>query len=199
MDLYWCEFVYLTCSVGVDLFLCMLDRHMAVMDLLSPVAYVESTLGQKKVWTLAESQPFSGRSTLQMWMELQATEVALSAEVKSSENAALEIFEVGQMLADIPDEAYNCYGPCPGFETAEADAMAEAAEDLAELVEIAERSMQKAIDDGTCDMSTVDANLDGALLLAMSPETATLPRSENRRFLEIRPKNKKLQSPYLGR
>jgi hypothetical protein len=42
--------------------------HMAMMDLLSPFAYVGSTFGYKKVCTLAEQVSFQGRSTLQMWM-----------------------------------------------------------------------------------------------------------------------------------
>jgi hypothetical protein len=73
--------------------------------------------------------------------------------------AALEIFEVGQLIVDIPEEAYNCYGPCPGFENAEADAIAESAQHLADLADLAECAAAWATSEDACDATTIDANL----------------------------------------
>ena len=44
--------------------------------------------------------------------------------------ANLDVFEVGELIVDMPAEAFNCYGPCPGAEVAIAEAEADAAERL---------------------------------------------------------------------
>ena len=78
-----------------------------------------------------------------------------------------EVFEVFEMIADIPEEAHNCYGPCPGFETAEADAIAEAAMRLSDLADAAEAAAQETTMGGlvpteseVCSDEAIDANLE---------------------------------------
>ena len=44
----------------------------------------------------------------------------------------LDVFEVGALVLDVPDEAFNCYGPCPGWED-EIEAAEAAAADRLEL------------------------------------------------------------------
>jgi hypothetical protein len=73
---------------------------------------------------------------------------------------ALEIFEVGELIVDVPAEAYNCYGPCPGFENAEADAIELSAQRLADFADLAENAAAQPTSDLVCDDATNDANLD---------------------------------------
>ncbi len=74
--------------------------------------------------------------------------------------AALEVFEVGYLLVDAPEGAFNCYGPCPEFADEIAAAEAEAAERLADLVEVAEAAATSPPAAYACDESLVSANLD---------------------------------------
>ena len=73
---------------------------------------------------------------------------------------ALELFEVGELIIDVPEEAYNCDGPCPGFENAEADAMTAAAQSLATLADLAEEAMNQPLPSSPyCEAPEIDANL----------------------------------------
>ena len=49
--------------------------------------------------------------------------------------ASLDVFEVGQLLVQAPEGAYNCYGPCPEFEDEIAAARQDAAVRLASFTE----------------------------------------------------------------
>jgi hypothetical protein len=80
---------------------------------------------------------------------------------------ALEVFEVGALIVDVPEEAYNCYGPCPGFETAEADALAASAQRLANLADIAEAAAVLPIEGNDCNPTTIDENLDALQALGI--------------------------------
>ena len=52
--------------------------------------------------------------------------------------ADLEVFTVGSLVLDVPDEAFNCYGPCPEWEDEIAAAEAAAAARLELFVDAAE-------------------------------------------------------------
>jgi hypothetical protein len=71
---------------------------------------------------------------------------------------ALQVFEVGEMIVDLPAEASNCYGPCPGSEAAIAAANEAAALRLDEVVAVAE----VAVDEPGSYLCTelVDENLE---------------------------------------
>ena len=51
---------------------------------------------------------------------------------------ALDVVEVGDLIVELPEEATNCYGPCPGSEAAIQQAELAAAERLEEFVDVAE-------------------------------------------------------------
>jgi hypothetical protein len=75
--------------------------------------------------------------------------------------AALEVFEIGSLLARYPDGALNCYGVCPEFEDEIAQANELAAERLAALAERVATAV--AEDDAVanaCEQATIDANLE---------------------------------------
>ncbi|MDP6945253.1 MAG: hypothetical protein QF464_13980, partial [Myxococcota bacterium] len=127
---------------------------------------------------------------------VEQTPTTMDAVEQIEENMArletLEIFEVGQLIVDVPDEAYNCYGPCEGFETAEADAIAAAAENLAILADLAEEAMSQPSDAADCELSSIDTNLEalaglqvvevGDLLVAepdTNPNCYNLPCAED--------------------
>jgi len=69
----------------------------------------------------------------------------------------LDVLEVGDLLVDLPAEASNCYGPCPGSEAAILQAKQEAALRLAEFVEVAEAAA--AAPSGYLCTEQVDENL----------------------------------------
>jgi hypothetical protein len=75
--------------------------------------------------------------------------------------AALEVFEVGNLLARYPVGALNCYGLCPEFEDEVAQANELARERLAALTEIAATAVESdsAADPGVCEQATIDQNL----------------------------------------
>ena len=49
----------------------------------------------------------------------------------------LDVFSVGQLLLDVPNEAFNCYGPCPDWEDEIAEAELEAASRLSVFADLA--------------------------------------------------------------
>jgi hypothetical protein len=78
---------------------------------------------------------------------------------------ALQVFEVGGLLVDMPKEATNCYGPCPGSEKLIEEAKRDAALRLANLTAAAETAVKTPAEDA-CAQATIDANL--AALAALS-------------------------------
>lgn len=88
----------------------------------------------------------------------------LTSEVQADleQLAALEVFEVGSLLARYPDGALNCYGVCPEFEEAVAQGNAQAAERLAALVERVSSAItaNAAVEPDACEQATIDANLE---------------------------------------
>ena len=56
---------------------------------------------------------------------------------------ALQVFEVGQLIVDMPEGAMNCYGPCPGTEAAVEKAREQAAVRLEKLTTVAVSASEK--------------------------------------------------------
>jgi hypothetical protein len=78
--------------------------------------------------------------------------------------AALDVFMVGDLVVQLPEEAFACYGvPCPGTEEAVAEAQAEAelhaAERLAWFAGAAETAAAEAASGYFCDKETIDAHV----------------------------------------
>jgi hypothetical protein len=65
---------------------------------------------------------------------------------------------VGELIVKLPEEATNCYGPCPGSEDEIARAKEEAAERLQSFTDIAEAAAKSPAKEA-CDQATIDANL----------------------------------------
>jgi hypothetical protein len=75
---------------------------------------------------------------------------------------ALQVFSVGEMTWQQPEEAYNCYGPCPGSEAIIARARATAAQRLDAFVRRAEAVVHNPTDGthtASCEPPAIDANL----------------------------------------
>lgn len=74
---------------------------------------------------------------------------------------ALEVLDVGEMTVQLPAEASNCYGPCPGSEPAIAQARQHAADRLADFVVSAERAAAEPVspESPACASAAIDANL----------------------------------------
>jgi hypothetical protein len=92
---------------------------------------------------------------------------------------ALDVFEVGQLIVDLPAEAYACYGPCPGSEPAIAQAKAKAATRLAELADTAEKGAATPAAD-SCAQPAIDRNLaalQALRIVSVSGLIATLPQN----------------------
>jgi hypothetical protein len=65
---------------------------------------------------------------------------------------------VGDLIVDMPEEATNCYGPCPGSEGAIAKAKEEAALRLDKLADVAESAIKSPVADACAD-TTIDQNI----------------------------------------
>ena len=91
---------------------------------------------------------------------------------------ALDIFEVGELIVEMPAEALNCYGPkpCAGSESAVATARAAAAERLDAFTNQVITAAEKPYDSYACD-ANVDVNLE-ALRSLRVVEVGTFIRSE---------------------
>jgi hypothetical protein len=72
--------------------------------------------------------------------------------------AALQVFTVGALIVDLPQEATNCYGPCPGTEGMVQKAKENAAVRLEKLTALAEAAADKA-EPASCEKAAVDQNL----------------------------------------
>jgi len=89
----------------------------------------------------------------------------------------LAIFEVGDLIVQLPAEATNCYGaPCPGSEPAILAARTEAAVRLENLADAAETAVDSAFVAYEC-LSRVDANLEALRQLSIV-EVGTFIQSE---------------------
>ena len=71
---------------------------------------------------------------------------------------SLTVFTVGELIVNLPAEAGNCYGPCPGSEAAIEKAKADAALRLDKLVDIAESAVKTPVTDACAD-ATIDQNI----------------------------------------
>ena len=72
---------------------------------------------------------------------------------------ALQVFEVGQLIVDMPEGAQNCYGPCPGTEGAVKKAKEQAAVRLEKLTTVAEGATDKPAAAASCEKASIDENL----------------------------------------
>jgi hypothetical protein len=90
------------------------------------------------------------------------TEGAAAAVENIDENLArlraLAVFQVGDLIVDQPEEAGNCYGPCPGADKLVAAAKEKAAVRLAHLSSAAEVAAPESAT-ASCDKATIDKNL----------------------------------------
>lgn len=87
-----------------------------------------------------------------------------SAVAKVDENLArlqaLEVVSVGNLVLDVPEEAMNCYGPCPGWEDEIAAARAASAVRLDHMVQVAEPAAATPETNGNaCEQASIDANV----------------------------------------
>lgn len=71
---------------------------------------------------------------------------------------SLTVFTVGELIVNLPAEASNCYGPCPGSAPAIAKAKDDAAARLDKLVDIAESAVKAPVADA-CAQATIDQNI----------------------------------------
>jgi hypothetical protein len=95
----------------------------------------------------------------------------------------LAVFELGDLIVDLPAEATNCYGlPCPGSEDEILAAQTDAALRLANFADAAETAVASSYSAYAC-FSRVDANLEALRALAIVEVGA---------FLETQPAN----NPY---
>lgn len=72
---------------------------------------------------------------------------------------ALDVIEVGALILDVPDEAYNCYGLCPEYEDDVAEAEEAAAIRLQALADAAEEAMDEPAHAYVCPEELIDENL----------------------------------------
>jgi hypothetical protein len=90
-------------------------------------------------YTSADSSPESFRAEENAELLAQVDPQIAVDEIQ--ENLALleklDVFAVGQLLLDVPNEAFNCYGPCPEWEDEIAEAEIEAASRLAVFADLA--------------------------------------------------------------
>lgn len=71
----------------------------------------------------------------------------------------LDVVEVHALVVDVPDEAFNCYGACPGWVDEIEAATAESAVALVELTALATEVADLPPAAGTCEPEAIDANL----------------------------------------
>ena len=74
---------------------------------------------------------------------------------------ALQVIDVGEMTVQLPAEATNCYGPCPGSEGVIAQARQHAADHLADFVVRAERAAAGPVqpESPACATDAIAANI----------------------------------------
>jgi hypothetical protein len=72
---------------------------------------------------------------------------------------SLNVFEVGELVVNLPAEATNCYDICPGFESVAQALRAQAAERLANLADAAGQAAATPYVGYACS-ANIDANLE---------------------------------------
>jgi hypothetical protein len=90
--------------------------------------------------------------------EQGASEAVANIDKNLERLRSLEVVGVGELIVKLPEEATNCYGPCPGFEDVIADAEKDAAERLQSLATVAEAAVKTPAQDA-CAAASIDANL----------------------------------------
>ena len=70
----------------------------------------------------------------------------------------LSVIEVGMLVIDAPEGAFNCYGPCPAFVGAIAAAKAKSAVRLERLVEVAAAAVPDSAPT-SCEPASIDRNV----------------------------------------
>jgi hypothetical protein len=68
---------------------------------------------------------------------------------------ALEVFEVGELITGLPENAFHCYGLCPEFEEPYHAAIAR----VAAFAAAAAEAVATPSEDAACPMQSVEANL----------------------------------------
>lgn len=71
---------------------------------------------------------------------------------------ALKVFEVHQMVIDVPGNTYNCYGPCPGTQKVIEEATNKASGKLQAFTDVALRAAAQATAK-SCPTKEVEINL----------------------------------------
>jgi len=100
--------------------------------------------------------------------------------------AALEVFSIGALIADLPEEALHCYGPCPGWEEEYPEEAAAAAARLQAFADAAEAAVQDV------EPPSAYTTFDDATAEAAAQDIATLASLEIVEvwsFLEVQPAN----------
>lgn len=92
---------------------------------------------------------------------------------------ALNVIDVGGLINDVPAEAMQCYGPCPGYEDAIAEARARSQQRLASLAAVARSLPPAAADPQTCEPAAIETNLNALRNLRIV---------EVKRFMAVQPK-----------
>lgn len=72
----------------------------------------------------------------------------------------LEVVEVYSLVVDVPDEAFNCYGACPGWEDEIQAATETSALALEELTASALAVAELPVAEGACAPDAIDTNLE---------------------------------------
>jgi hypothetical protein len=90
--------------------------------------------------------------------EQGASEAVANIDKNLERLRSLEVIGVGELIVKLPQEATNCYGPCPGYEDVIAAAKEDAAGRLQSLATIAETAAKSPAPDA-CAAATIDANV----------------------------------------
>jgi hypothetical protein len=115
----------------------MNPRTSLVIVLAASMGCVQNTELAEYSGTVSSSESFRAEENAELLAQVDP-QVAVD-EVQ--ENLALlenlDVFSVGQLLLDVPGEAFNCYGPCPEWKDEIAEAEIEAASRLAVFADLA--------------------------------------------------------------
>ena len=82
-----------------------------------------------------------------------------SAKESLARLSALKVVHVGSLIIDVPAEAMQCYGPCPGYEDEITRAKAKAAKRLAKLVRVAEKTADAKPSSKSASAKAIKSNI----------------------------------------